>query len=163
MSFLPSPLADLARAVAANWDMVRDPDRWAPMTIGRYHLDFELGRGAFGVVFSGFDPAIERDVAIKVFYAPDSSSDHARREARMLAGLCHPNIVKVIDSGCINDFYYLSMEMIEGTTLSRLIAEGKVKARKKPVRDLYFLWGQIKLLRRDGSAAVQRMISSLPS
>ena len=123
VSVLASPLADLARAVAANWDMVRDPDCWAPMTIGRYHLDFELGRGAFGVVFSGFDPAIERDVAIKVFYAPDSSSDHARREARMLAGLCHPNIVTLHDYDREGELEYLVFELVDGDNLGECMRD----------------------------------------
>src|SRR5271168_2101458 len=68
-----------------------------PDQIGRYRIVRILGRGAFGVVYLGYDEHLTRPVAVKVPHAERISSpaDAARylEEARLVAGLSHPNIV----------------------------------------------------------------------
>src|SRR5256886_9022660 len=94
---------------------------------GRYMLIKVLGRGGMGIVWLARDEELERDVALK--FLPDlmihdhAAFDHLRREAKRCLELTHPHIVRIHDfvhderSGCI------SMEYIDGETLSNLRAE----------------------------------------
>ena len=65
--------------------------------VGRYSLERELGRGGMGIVYLARDVALERPVAIKLL--PPAVAAHPgvregfQREARLAAGLSHPNIV----------------------------------------------------------------------
>ena len=119
MLITPEPLDALARRVEANWTAVSDdPDQWAPVMLGRYHLDHELGRGSFGVVISALDLENERDVAVKVFYAPGPRpGPYALPEARALVGLRHPNIITLHDYGREGPFEYLVFELVDGVNL----------------------------------------------
>ena len=100
----------------------------AVQTLGKYEIRRQLGRGAAGIVFEGWDPAIERRVAIKTVRLPDTSDDNAeediarfRREARTAGQLTHPNIVGVFDYGETDDIAYIVMEFIDGSTLKALL------------------------------------------
>lgn len=75
-------------------------------------------------VFKGYDPSLQRSVAIKLIRMdafPESLHATVRErfihEARILARLDHPNIVKVFDFGVFEDVPFLVMSFIEGTTL----------------------------------------------
>lgn len=74
--------------------------------LGKYLIRRELGKGAMGVVYEGFDPAIERTVAIKTILPQQLSSEEAanvlarfKREAQAAGRLNHPGIVAVYDYG----------------------------------------------------------------
>jgi serine/threonine protein kinase len=74
--------------------------------LGKYLIRRELGKGAMGVVYEGFDPVIERVVAIKTILPQQLSSDEAqgvlarfKREAQAAGRLNHPNIVGIYDYG----------------------------------------------------------------
>jgi eukaryotic-like serine/threonine-protein kinase len=74
--------------------------------LGKYLIRRELGKGAMGVVYEGFDPVIERVVAIKTILpqqlgADESQSAMARfkREAQAAGRLNHPHIVGIYDYG----------------------------------------------------------------
>ncbi len=94
---------------------------------GRYTLIKVLGRGGMGIVWLARDEELERDVALK--FLPDLMvRDRAlfgqlKREAKRCLELTHPHIVRIHDfvhderSGCI------SMEYVDGETLSKLRAE----------------------------------------
>ncbi|HEY2626055.1 MAG TPA: protein kinase [Candidatus Udaeobacter sp.] len=98
---------------------------------GRYTLVKVLGRGGMGIVWLARDEELERDVALK--FLPDLMiRDHAvfdqlKREAKRCLDLTHPHIVRIHDfihderSGCI------SMEYVDGETLSNLRAEKERK------------------------------------
>ena len=69
----------------------------------RYRLDRRLGRGGFGTVYSGFDTALDRPVAVKMIRDdlltdPDVAR-RFQREARLAAAFVHPNVVTVYDFG----------------------------------------------------------------
>ncbi len=70
---------------------------------GRYRLDAEVGRGGMSTVYRAFDTVLERPVAIKLMHreiAADSAQlERFRREARSVAQLNHPHVVRVIDAG----------------------------------------------------------------
>lgn len=92
----------------------------------RYVLGAELGRGGMGSVWEAEDPALGRNVAIKVLDLPDPSGEltaRLRREARVLALLEHPGIVPVHDVGSLPDgrpFY--SMKLVRGERLDESAA-----------------------------------------
>ena len=93
--------------------------------LGGYVLEKEIGRGSMGIVYRGKQIALERDVAIKVL--PRSLAKDASyvarfiREAQIVAGLNHPNIVQIYDAGQQDGLLYFVMEYIQGPTLSSLL------------------------------------------
>jgi len=93
--------------------------------LGKYEIRTEIGRGGMGAVYRGYDPMLERYVAIKVL-APNlvwetDFVERFLREARAAARLKHPNIVTIYDVGQESGWYYYVMEYLEGQTLSELI------------------------------------------
>lgn len=99
----------------------------APATLGRYRIDGVLGRGAMAVVYAGFDPSIERVVAIKCLHRAIASDPVFRCrfqvEARAAGLLNHPHIVTVFDVGETDDgLAYLAMERLSGDTLASRVA-----------------------------------------
>jgi hypothetical protein len=95
----------------------------------RYELGPVLGQGGMARVHQGLDRQLDREVAIKVLAPPfDRDSDFVerfRREARAAAGLSHPNIVAVFDSGSDDDTHFIVTELVEGETLAdRLRRDG---------------------------------------
>ncbi|MFC1495454.1 protein kinase [Thermodesulfobacteriota bacterium] len=87
-------------------------------SIGRYEISAKLGRGGAGIVFLAKDPYIKRHVAIKAAQTvTDKSRERFLVEAQSAGRFNHPNIVSVHDVGVQDDFCYLAMEYIEGTTL----------------------------------------------
>ena len=97
----------------------------AGQSLGGYQLEEEIGHGSMGVVYRGKQIALGREVAIKVLpktLARDASYV-ARfiREAQIIAGLNHPNIVHIYDAGQQNKLLYFVMEYIQGPTLSNLL------------------------------------------
>ena len=101
-----------------------------PRHIGRYRIDGVLGEGAMAIVYAGFDPGIDRPVAIKCLHrdvAADPGSRHRFvQEARASGHLVHPNIVTIFDTGETEDGRrYIAMERLSGETLaSRVAREG---------------------------------------
>ncbi len=90
-------------------------------TIGRYQIVQELGKGGFATVYQGWDPALERHVAIKVLH-PELTRDDAalkrfQREAVAVARLRHANIIIVYEFGEEAGSAYIVMEFVEGDTL----------------------------------------------
>lgn len=97
----------------------------AGQTLGGYYLEAEIGRGSMGVVYRGKQIALGREVAIKVL--PQSLARDASyvarftREATIIAGLNHPNIVQIYDAGQQHTLLYFVMEFVEGPTLANLL------------------------------------------
>ena len=102
-------------------------------SLGPYELHEELGRGAMGVVFRGFDPGIGRPVAIKVMHAVRLGNDAERaemklrfaREAAAAGKLSHPNIVVIYQLGGDDDVQYLVLELVNGTSLEKILSNGR--------------------------------------
>jgi eukaryotic-like serine/threonine-protein kinase len=94
-----------------------------PERIGRYRVDGTIGQGGMGQVFAAWDERLDRPVAIKVLPDARSNDGSARarfwREARALATLDHPGIVRVFDFGETDDgALYLVMERVFGAPLT---------------------------------------------
>jgi serine/threonine protein kinase len=99
-------------------------------SIGRYQIEYELGRGAMGVVFRALDPAIGRTVAIKTIRLPDLTDPAERHrlrnrllhEARSAGVLSHPGIVTIYDVAEQDDLAYIAMEFVSGPTLEQVLS-----------------------------------------
>lgn len=93
----------------------------------RYEIQSRLGDGGMATVFGGTDRVLGRRVAIKVLsphYARDRKAvERFRREAQAAAGLNHPNVVSVFDTGSDDGVHYIVMEHVEGRTLADVIGE----------------------------------------
>jgi serine/threonine protein kinase len=94
--------------------------------IGRYVIIEKLGEGGMGVVYSAYDPELDRKVAIKLLQARPGGSESGGgqawllREAQALARLQHPNVVGVHDVGTLSgDRVFVAMELVEGKTLRK--------------------------------------------
>jgi len=102
-----------------------------PPRLGRYEIVRELGRGGMGVVLAARDPRLDRAVALKIVTPSDSRPVAGQRtrlrlftEARALARLDHPNVVKVFDVGRHEDSVWIAMELVDGITLRRWAQRG---------------------------------------
>jgi len=96
---------------------------------GKYPLLEELGRGAMGLVYKAWDPALGRPIAIKVLIdagAPDQSAKRRHQfiqEARSAAKLRHPGIVAVHEVGQSEGQGYFTMDWIDGAPLGSLVKD----------------------------------------
>jgi tetratricopeptide (TPR) repeat protein/tRNA A-37 threonylcarbamoyl transferase component Bud32 len=90
-----------------------------PVRLGRYVILGRLGQGGMGIVYSAFDDALDRRVAIKVIHRNLDSETRRRaiREAQALARLTHPNVVAVHDVNLDGDVMWIAMEFVSGETL----------------------------------------------
>jgi serine/threonine protein kinase len=95
---------------------------------GRYRLEGEIGSGGLGVVYRAEHEKLAKPVAIKLLHAHCGGDPVLRarfeREAKALAALDHPNIVRVTDYGVEGDTPYLVMELLEGQSLAERMALG---------------------------------------
>jgi tetratricopeptide (TPR) repeat protein len=104
----------------------RDPDR-----IGRFRILDRVGAGGMGVVFSAYDPELDRKVAIKLL-RPDlvastsgsSGTSRLQREAQAMARLNHPNVATVHEVGAHEDQVFVAMEYVDGGTLRQWLEGG---------------------------------------
>ena len=100
-----------------------------------YRIEAEIGRGGMGVVYRARHLALDRERALKVISPALSTDPHFRerfqREARLAASLEHPNVVPVDHAGDEGGVLYLSMRLVEGSDLRRIVeAEGPLDARR---------------------------------
>jgi eukaryotic-like serine/threonine-protein kinase len=98
-------------------------------SIGRYHLLEPLGQGGMAVVYRAYDTRLEREVALKLIrmeaFPPevyDRILARFEREAKALAKMAHPHIVRVFDYGEYESAPYLVMELLEGGTLKQSLS-----------------------------------------
>jgi len=99
-------------------------------TIERYKILRELGRGGMAIVYRATDTMLDRNVAVKIILTENAGKEKTEkllkrfnREAKTLAGLSHPNIVKVLDYGEHESAPYLVMEFISGGALKSRIGK----------------------------------------
>ena len=89
--------------------------------LGRYKILDQLGSGGMAAVYKAEDPSLQRIVAIKVILHQEQASgkliERFEREARALAQLTHPNIVRILDFGEQDGLPYLVMDYVPGGTL----------------------------------------------
>ena len=92
---------------------------------GKYRIGSVLGRGDSAIVYEAGDQFLDEPIALKLI--PRSglgSSDElqrARREVKVMRRLHHPNLVEIRDAGMNEDFVFIAMEKLEGTTLRDIL------------------------------------------
>jgi YVTN family beta-propeller protein len=100
-----------------------------------YRIEAEIGRGGMGVVYRARHLALDRDRALKII-SPALSTDprfreRFQRESRLAALLEHPNLVPVDHAGDERGILYLSMRLVDGSDLRRIVeAEGPLDPRR---------------------------------
>jgi Tol biopolymer transport system component len=95
--------------------------KWGP-----FLLKEQVGRGRFGIVCRGFDPAVQRDVAVKLY-----SNHELPAEPRLMARVRHPNVVTVFGAAVHEDRPGIWMEFIHGQTLGhRVEVEGPLSPQE---------------------------------
>lgn len=107
---------------------MRAPDTYLGREIanGKYQILQKIGSGGMGSVYKALQPNIGRLVAIKILHPKlvnrKDLVSRFSREAKALAHLSHPNTVKVIDDGELEDgSLYIVMEFLEGRNLNQTV------------------------------------------
>ncbi|MFD4553295.1 serine/threonine-protein kinase [Streptomyces sp. NPDC058469] len=93
---------------------------------GRYRLNTTIGRGAMGEVWQAYDEMGGRPVAVKLLHSQNSeptATARFRLEAQTAGRLSHPHVVGVLDFGEQEGRLYLVMELVEGDSLSHVLAQ----------------------------------------
>lgn len=136
-------------AAVNNWGTVpaKPMPQMAQRPLGKYLVDREIGRGAMGAVYLGYDPATDSRVALKTmalaqeFSGADLIDARARflREAEMAGRLDHPDIVATLDAGEADGLAFIAMELVEGTELS----EFTTRERLLPVQTVLAIGARV--------------------
>jgi serine/threonine protein kinase len=96
-------------------------------TLGRYRILGVVGKGGMGTVYEAEDPDLRRKVALKVLPAAVAGDpkrlERFKREARSVAALSHPNVVTLHSVEEEGDTHFLTMELVQGEPLDRLIPD----------------------------------------
>jgi serine/threonine protein kinase len=109
---------------------------------GDFRIERQVGAGGMGVVYEAYDTRLERKVGVK-FLPNRFALDRERllrfeREAKILAGLNHPNIATLHDLREHQGIRFLVLEFIPGQTLDEML-----KRRRIPLRELIAIFSQI--------------------
>jgi serine/threonine protein kinase len=116
--------------------------KWKRFTIGKYKVLERLGAGGMGQVFLCEHKLMRRRVAVKVLPAAKaqdpSSLERFYREARAVAALDHPNIVRAYDIDHDESLHFLVMEYVDGANLQDLV---KKAGPLDPVRACHYIFG----------------------
>jgi serine/threonine-protein kinase len=97
------------------------PEGSTQRTGGRYRIIKKVGQGGMGVVYQAEDTILKRLVAYKIL--PPSLKEHPAilsaflQEARVAAGLNHPNIVTIYDTGRAGEDIFITLEFVDGISL----------------------------------------------
>ena len=125
--------------------------------LGKYEIRGELGRGAMGVVYEGFDPMIHRTVAIKTIRADRLGGTESanvvarfRSEAQAAGRLSHPNIVAIYDFDIDGDTWFIAMESIKGRELKEYFDANERFAMPDIVRIMTQVLGALDYSHKNG-------------
>lgn len=131
-----SEIAQLEEAFDRLAERVRSREEIGDVFLGRYQIVELLGSGAMGSVFKGWDPRLQRSVAVKTLQVEgEKESDREELAAQLVeeavtsARFNHPNIVTVYDVAAQGGAAFIAMELVEGVSLETwLRREGPMHA-----------------------------------
>jgi tetratricopeptide (TPR) repeat protein len=124
----PGPIDTTSLGAASTLGIARESAGWTPGgQLGRYVLLSRLGAGGMGVIYSAYDPELDRRVALKVLRHA-RAGEELRDEARAIARLAHPNVVAVHDVGRADGEVFVAMEHVEGVTVRDWLQTPRTKA-----------------------------------
>src|SRR5262249_24208988 len=97
-------------------------------SLAHYRITAAIGAGGMGQVYRATDTRLHREVALKVLPAEMAASperlERFRREARAVGALNPPNVVTIYSVEEADGIHFLTMELVEGEPLDRIIPEG---------------------------------------
>lgn len=141
--FLDEGEADRVEKAAAKDEeeliatIAESPTSGKPQPIEGFELKEILGKGSFGVVYKALQVGLGREVAVKILPPRLAENEEYRlrffREARTAAKLDHPNVVRVLDVGKSEEYFYYVMEYISGQSLDNVVKERGVLSEEKVV------------------------------
>jgi serine/threonine-protein kinase len=121
-------IGDLTRTFRVLEERLRDREAFDRVFLGRYQVVEVLGGGAMGTLFRGWDPRLDRPVAIKTVRFAETDPQKREvlrqrllREAVTTARFSHPNIVSVYDALDAPEGAFVVMEFIDGASLQRVL------------------------------------------
>jgi HAMP domain-containing protein len=121
-------IEELRRSFAALERSLRDRQALDEVFLGRYQVLEVLGEGGMGTVFRGWDPRLERPVALKTLRLAASrgkddtaGAEQLVGEAVLAAQFQHPNVVAVYDVEDTPEVSFIAMELIDGLSLETVI------------------------------------------
>ena len=122
---------DLSLYLSYNFDM----PEWIGKTIGNVRIEKLLARGGMAEVYLGSHLNLERPVAVKLLHSYIEEEplliERFRREAKVVAGLRHSNIVQIYDFDTLDGHPYIVMEYLKGPTLATYLRH--LHQRKKRI------------------------------
>jgi eukaryotic-like serine/threonine-protein kinase len=134
--------------------------KWKRFSIGKYKVLEKLGSGGMGQVFLCEHKLMRRRVAVKVLptakAADPSSLDRFYREARAVAALDHPNIVRAYDIDQDDNLHFLVMEYVDGASLQEMIRKS---GAMDPIRACHYMyWSAVGLQHAHQAGLIHRDI-----
>ena len=94
-------------------------------TLSHYRILEELGSGGMGVVYKAEDTRLRRTIALKILAEDRARSERRlkafRQEAQAIAAIKHPNIVTIFSVEEAEGFHFITMELVNGSTLDKII------------------------------------------
>jgi eukaryotic-like serine/threonine-protein kinase len=120
---------------------------WIGRTIGNVRIEKLLARGGMAEVYLGSHLNLERPVAIKLLHSYIEEEplllERFHREAKVVAGLRHPNIVQIFDFDTIDGHPYLVMEYLKGPTLATYLRHLHQQKKRLPFDQVARLLDQV--------------------
>jgi len=126
---LEQQIQDAAKIGPAVWSgeaqRPTEADDFAGRQLGQYELQERIGRGGMGTVYKALHVRLKRHVAVKLLSShrlrdPQAVARFAR-EMEAVGRLDHPHLVRAHDAGDADGLHYLTMELLDGTDLSRIV------------------------------------------
>lgn len=112
---------------------MQQPDGLIGTQLGDYKIEARIGRGGMARIYRAYQPSVQRYVAVKIIATDLAEEQDLRvfrerfaREAKVVASLEHTHILPIYDYGIVNDTAYLVMRLLDGGSLSDLIADGPI-------------------------------------
>jgi len=135
--FLERPAIETAAEVLAAKAAARPA---SGTVIGNYRIGRQIGAGGMGVVYEATDRRLHRRAAHKLLTQPAAVEAAERinrfqQEARAVSLLNHPNIVSIYDADFDQGYYYIAMELVEGRTLRKVMADERRTLDNKKILD----------------------------
>jgi hypothetical protein len=124
----PEPSDSIEDASMLFAGLLEEPDPLIGHELGGCRLLSRAGGGGMGTVYRAEQLSLGRIVAVKVIHAESAAEPkfvaRLHAEARVVAGLSHPNVLQVYDVGSSEMLHYIIMEFVDGPSLGDLIFQG---------------------------------------
>lgn len=117
--------------------------------LGDYQIRELLGKGGMARVYLGYDEHLDRRAAVKVINNDitarerDEYFKRFQNEARAIARLDHPNIVRVYQFGAYEDVYYMAMVFVDGKDLRHILRQAAERKTQLPLTEALTITRQI--------------------